>query len=423
MKPREHPLDPANVLEKENKEKTELSDADHRILGQRLDLFSINEEVGVGLVLWHPKGTLIRNLIRDYWEKEHLKNGYQLVCTPHIAREMLWQTSGHLDYYRDNMYLFEKDGENYVVKPMNCPFHIEIYKTKPRSYKELPIRYAEWGTVYRYERSGTLHGLMRVRGFTQDDAHIFCTHEQVEQEILSLLDFTRQMLRQFGFTEYHVYLSTRNPKQPDKYMGSEHNWKQAENALASALKKKQIPYKEMPGEAVFYGPKIDINIVDAVGREWQCTTIQFDFNLPERFNITYVGTDGKEKRTVMIHRALLGAIERFLAILLEHTRGNLPAWLAPIEVVVLPLSNEYVGYAKNVQGRLLAQGLRSELDASPSTIAYRIRNAELRKIPYMAIVGKREAETEKIAVRKHGKGNIGSLTIRELVKQLEENKS
>lgn len=418
MKPREHPLDPENVLEKENKGKTELSDADHRILGQRLDLFSISEEVGVGLVLWHPKGTLIRNLIRDYWEKEHLKNGYQLVCTPHIAREILWQTSGHLDYYKDNMYLFEKDGENYVVKPMNCPFHIEIYKTKPRSYKELPIRYAEWGTVYRFERSGTLHGLMRVRGFTQDDAHIFCTHEQVEQEILSLLDFTRQMLRRFGFTKYHVYLSTRDPKQPDKYMGSERSWKQAENALAGALQKKHIAYKEMPGEAVFYGPKIDINIVDAMGREWQCTTIQFDFNLPERFNITYVGTDGKEKKVVMIHRALLGAIERFFAILLEHSGGNLPAWLAPTQVTALPLSNEYTNYAEDVHRRLLAQGVRSELDANPSTIAYRIRNAELQKIPYMAIVGKREAETEKIAVRKHGKGNIGSMTIKEFVKQL-----
>jgi threonyl-tRNA synthetase len=398
-----------------------LSDSDHRILGQRLDLFSISEEVGVGLVLWHPRGTLIRNLIRDYWEKEHLKNGYQLVCTPHIARETLWQTSGHLDYYRNNMYRFEKDGEDYVVKPMNCPFHIEIYKAKPRSYRELPIRYAEWGTVYRYERSGTLHGLMRVRGFTQDDAHIFCTSKQVEQEILNLLDFTRQMLQKFGFTQYQVYLSTRDPKQPDKYMGSERNWKHAQDALTNALRKKRIQYKEMPGEAVFYGPKIDINIVDAMGREWQCTTIQFDFNLPERFNITYVGADGKEKKVVMIHRALLGAIERFFAILLEHSGGNLPTWLAPIQVEVLPLSSEYANYAEDVHRRLLVRGVRAELDTSPSTIAYRIRNAELQKIPYMAIVGRREAETKKIAVRKHGKGNMGLLTVEELIKQLREN--
>jgi threonyl-tRNA synthetase len=374
--------------------------------------------VGAGLVLWHPKGTLIRNVIRDFWEQEHLNNGYQLVSTPHIARSELWRTSGHLDYYRENMYIFSKDGEDYVVKPMNCPFHIQIYKAQPRSYRELPIRYAEWGTVYRYERSGTLLGLMRVRGFTQDDAHIFCTAQQVEQEILNLLDFTKHLLQKFEFKQYQAYLSCRDPEQPNKYMGSQRKWNHAQNALASALKKKRIPYKEVLGEAVFYGPKIDLNIVDASGRQWQCTTIQFDFNLPKRFDITYVGENGKKHEVIMIHRALLGAIERFFAILTEHYKGNFPAWLAPTQVAVLPVSNDCAEYAKKVHRRLLAYGIRPELDDNPSTINNKIRQAELRKIPYMAIIGKREAETRKIAVRKHGTGNVGSLAILELVKAI-----
>lgn len=407
-----------NLLEKKSQETKELSKADHRILGQQLDLFSISENVGAGLVLWHPKGTIVRNIIRDFWEHEHLKHGYQLVCTPHIAREELWKTSGHLDYYRDNMYVFSKDGEGYVVKPMNCPFHIQIYKSQPRSYKDLPIRYAEWGTVYRYERSGTLHGLMRVRGLTQDDAHIFCTPEQVEQEILSLLDFTKHVLKRFGFTEYQVFLSTRDHEQPDKYMGSERAWKHAQNALAKALTQKRVPYKEMPGEAVFYGPKIDLNIVDASGRQWQCTTLQFDFNLPKRFNVTYAGADGKEHDAVMIHRALLGAIERFFAILLEHYKGNLPSWLAPTQVAVLPVSNDSLEYAEAVNRRLLVHGIRSELDRGTSTIGYKIRNAELQKIPYMAIIGKHEAQTKTVAIRRHGQGNIGTLTTYQLIKHI-----
>jgi threonyl-tRNA synthetase len=419
LKPREHPKNPPNFSEKNNKEKP-LSAADHRLIGQQLDLFSINEQVGTGLVLWHPKGTIIRNQIRDFWEKEHLKNGYQLVCTPHIAREELWKTSGHLDYYRQNMYLFTKDGENYVVKPMNCPFHIQIYKTKPRSYKELPIRYAEWGTVYRYERSGTLHGLMRVRGFTQDDAHIFCTPEQVEDEIHKLLDFTEHLLQKFGFKKYHAILSTRDPEHPEKYMGSEHKWKLAQKALATALNKKKIAYNEIAGEAVFYGPKIDLNIVDAADREWQCTTIQFDFNLPKRFNTRYVAADGKQHEVIMIHRALLGAIERFFAILIEHTRGNLPAWLAPTQVTVLPVSTDYTQYAEKIHNELLANNVRSELDPSTATISYRIRQAETQKIPYMAICGKREAETNKISVRKHGAGNIGTMTVKELIQKINQ---
>jgi len=406
-----------NVLEKKDKER-ELPDADHRLIGQQLDLFSINEEVGIGLVLWHPKGTAVRRIIRDFWEEEHLKNGYQLVCTPHIARGELWKVSGHLDYYEENMYIFEKDSEPYVVKPMNCPFHIQIYKSNPRSYKDLPIRYAEWGTVYRYERSGTLHGLLRVRGLTQDDAHIFCTPEQIDEEILKLLDFAEYMLKKFGFHEYNVYLSTRDPKQPEKYMGSEENWNLAQKALVQVLKKKKIAYREMVGEAVFYGPKIDVNIVDASRREWQCSTIQFDFNLPKRFNITCIGDDGKEHEVLMIHRALLGAIERFFAILIEHYKGNLPTWLAATQVKILPISNNQLPYAETVHKKLKAQGIRSELDGSASTISHKIREAELQKIPYMIICGKQEMKLKKLSVRRHGVGNIGSLTVRELVERI-----
>jgi threonyl-tRNA synthetase len=409
-----------NLLENKNAEKRELSSVDHRVLGQQLDLFSISEDVGTGLILWHPKGTVIRNLIRDFWEREHLKSGYELVCTPHIARSELWQISGHLDYYKDNMYIFNKDGENFVVKPMNCPFHIQIYKAQSRSYKELPIRYAEWGTVYRYERSGTLLGLMRVRGFTQDDAHIFCAANQVEQEILNLLDFAKHLLQKFEFNEYRAYLSSRDPEQPNKYMGSQQKWDHAQNCLARALKKKRMLYKEMPGEAVFYGPKIDLNIVDASGREWQCTTIQFDFNLPKRFNMTYVGADGKGHEVVMIHRALLGAVERFFAILTEHCKGNFPAWLAPTQVAVLPVSSGFIGYAREVKTKLLTYGIRTKIDEEPSTIGYKIRQAELQKVPYMAIIGKREAETKKISVREHGPGDLGSLTIQALLKLIKK---
>jgi threonyl-tRNA synthetase len=405
------------VLENKNKER-ELASADHRLLGQQLDLFSISEEVGVGLVLWHPNGTTVRNIIRDFWEHEHLSHGYQLVCTPHIARGELWRVSGHLDYYEENMYIFKKDGESYVVKPMNCPFHIQIFKAHPRSYRELPIRYAEWGTVYRYERSGTLHGLMRVRGLTQDDAHIFCTPEQISEEILSLLDFTESILSRFGFKKYNVYLSTRDPKQPEKYMGTERDWQTAQEALADALKKKKIAYREMQGEAVFYGPKIDINIVDASDREWQCTTIQFDFNLPKRFNVTYTSADGKEHEALMIHRALLGAIERFFAILLEHYEGNLPTWLAPTQVKILPITDKQIPYAEVVKKKLQIHGIRTDIDNSASTISYKIREAELQKIPYAVICGERETKSKKIAVRKHGEGNMGLMTMEEFVDKI-----
>lgn len=376
-----------------------------------MDLFSIADGVGSGLVLWHPKGTTVRNLIRDYWEREHVANGYQLVTTPHIARKGLWQTSGHLDYYEQNMYVLDKDGEDYVVKPMNCPFHIAIYQSRRRSYRELPLRYAEWGTVYRYERSGTLLGLLRVRGFTQDDSHIFCSPEQVKSEILRLLDFVRRMLGRFGFTEFRVYLSTRDCKHPERYMGSDDEWSSAQKALTEALKEKQIAYSEMPGAAVFYGPKIDFSIVDSSGREWQCTTLQFDFNLPKRFDVKYVGSDNEEHEVVMIHRALLGAIERFFAILLEHCDGNLPSWLAPVQAKIIPVSNDCLEHAKSVYTRLTTSGVRAELDESTSTVGHKVRDAELHKIPYMAIVGQNETIQDKLAVRKHGTGNVGPMTI------------
>ncbi|UCH69632.1 MAG: threonine--tRNA ligase [Candidatus Bathyarchaeota archaeon] len=384
---------------------------DHRVLGRQLDLFSITEEVGVGLVLWHPKGAVMRRIIRDFWEEQHLKNGYQLVNSPHLAKGELWKTSGHLDYYAENMYVFEKEEESYVVKPMNCPFHIQIYKSRPRSYRELPIRYAEWGTVYRYERSGTMHGLLRVRGFTQDDAHIFSTLPQLSREIPKVLEFAAHILKTLGFTEYKVELSTRDTEKPEKYMGSDDEWTSAENALARALEQRNVSFTEMKGEAVFYGPKIDLKIVDASKREWQCSTIQFDFNLPKRFNLTYTGSDGEEHRPLLIHRALLGTIERFFGILIEHYEGNFPVWLAPIQVRVLPVSERHNQYAKKVHQKLLALGIRSEVDESSSTINYKIREAESQKIPYMAICGKREAKSNTLSIREHRSGELGSFIV------------
>ncbi|MGD8545024.1 MAG: threonine--tRNA ligase [Candidatus Bathyarchaeota archaeon] len=404
------------------KEREEL--IDHRVLGRELNLFSVDEETGIGLILWHPKGSLIRKIIRDFWEEQHLNSRYQLVSTPHLAREELWKTSGHLDYYAENMYLTRKKGEAYVVKPMNCPFHIQIYKSKHRSYRELPIRFAEWGTVYRYERSGTLHGLLRVRGFTQDDAHIFCTEEQLNKEIPEILDLSEVILRRFGFTKYKVELSTRNPKTPKKYLGSNEEWELAQHVLSEALEQKDIHCKIMEGEAVFYGPKIDIKIVNASGKEWQCSTIQLDFNLPRRFNLAYRGRDGKRHRPLMIHRALLGSIERFLGILIEHYQGNFPVWLAPIQVAVLPISDKYNQYAREVHKKLLASKVRASLDESSSTIRYKIREAETLKIPYMAICGKVEAESNTVSIRRHGIGDLGLFKLQQLNKRIRnENKT
>jgi len=391
---------------------------DHRVLGAKLDLYSIHEESGAGLVLWHPKGAILRKIIADFVIEEYMRRGYQLVSTPHIARGLLWEISGHMGYYKENMYVFEKDGETYVVKPMNCPFHILIYKTKTRSYRDLPIRYAELGTVYRYERSGTLHGLLRVRGFTQDDGHIFCTPEQLEDEILGVIDLTLYILRTMGFHEYKVVLSTRDPEHPEKYMGTDEEWRRAQEALAKALEKRGIPYEEAPGEAVFYGPKIDIKLVDAIGRTWQCTTIQIDFNLPRRFNVTYVGPDGKEHYVIMIHRALLGSLERFIGVLIEHYAGDFPLWLAPVQVRVMPISDKQLDYARKVYQELKDAGFRVELDDRSYTISYKVREAEEEKIPYMAIVGRREEETGTVSVRRRRVGDLSQMPLKDFIEKL-----
>ena len=417
----EDPLEPSDSEKvPENASMSVLSSSsDHRVLGRRLGLFSIDEEIGGGLVLWHPKGDTTRRIIRGFWEEEHLRNGYQLVSTPHIARGELWTKSGHMDYYSENMYVFEKDGEPFVVKPMNCPFHVQIYRSEPRSYRELPIRYAEWGTVYRYERSGTLHGLMRARGFTQDDAHIFCTKEQLEEEVSRALRLAQRILGRLGFTEYKLDLSTRDPERADRYMGSGDEWESAQGALRGVLEKEGLRYTEMRGEAAFYGPKIDVKIVDSSGREWQCSTIQFDFNLPKRFDLTYIGEDGRGHPPLMIHRVLLGSVERFFGILVEHYQGNFPAWLAPTQVIVLYVSEKYKPRASEVHEELTALGIRSELDERASTVGYKIREAETRKIPFMVVYGGREAETGRLSVRRHGVGEIGSMTLEELVTRIE----
>ncbi len=390
---------------------------DHRRLGKELDLFSLNENVGPGLILWHPKGAFIRNAIETFWRDEHFKAGYDLLYTPHIARLDLWQTSGHLDFYRESMFSpMVVDEVEYQLKPMNCPFHIQIYKSHLRSYRDLPLRWAELGTVYRYERSGVLHGLMRVRGFTQDDAHIFCRPDQIESEIMQVLDFTLFFLRTFGFENFNVYLST----QPEKFVGTQENWDISTNALRSALEKKRIDYKIDPGEGVFYGPKIDIKIKDVLNREWQCTTIQVDFNLPERFDVNYIGEDGQAHRTIMIHRALLGSLERFFGVLIEHYAWAFPTWLAPVQVAILPITERSHAYARSVESRMKAAGIRTFVDDRNEKIGYKIREAEVQKIPYMVILGDKEAEQEVISYRKRHKGDQGQIALEEFISILSE---
>ena len=394
---------------------------DHRRLGAQLDLFSMpSEAIGPGLVLWHPKGALVRKIIEDFLREIHLKNGYQLVYTPHIAYGTLWEVSGHLNYYRDLMYFFEKEGISHVVKPMNCPFHILIYKSKTRSYRDLPIRYFELGTVYRYERSGTLHGLMRVRGFTQDDAHIFCTREQLEEEVVGVLDLMEQVLSAFGFEEYEVELSTWESGEAEKYMGSPEIWEQAERALKNALKRKGYSFKVIPGEAAFYGPKIDVKLIDAIGRRWQCTTIQVDFNLPERFNVTYIDREGKEKTVAMVHRTLLGSIERFFGILVEHYAGDFPLWLAPVQVRIIPVSDRYRDYAYKVYKVLASNGVRVEVDESSAALGYKIRKGELDKIPYLLVVGRREEKNSTVSIRKRRIGDLGSKTLNDVLEMIKD---
>jgi threonyl-tRNA synthetase len=391
---------------------------DHRKLGRELDLFSIADETGAGLVLWHPKGGFIRKQIEDYWRDEHYKGGYDIVYTPHIARLDLWKTSGHTEYYRANMYSpIEIENVEYQLKPMNCPFHLTIYKSRLRSYRDLPYRWAELGTVYRFERSGVLHGLMRVRGFTQDDAHIFCRPDQLEDEILRVLDFTTNILRTFGFDRYDIFLSTK----PEKASGTDEQWQIATASLKRALELRGLPYTVDPGEGVFYGPKIDIKIKDSLDRAWQCSTIQVDFHNPNRFELEYIGEDGKAHQPVMIHRALLGSLERFFGVLIEHYAGAFPLWLAPVQVVVAPVAEAQHAYARQVADRLRAAGLRAFVDERSEKLGYKIREAQLQKIPYMLVVGKLESADPAaglVSVRHRHAGDFGTKPLTDVIPAL-----
>jgi threonyl-tRNA synthetase len=390
----------------------EIEARDHRKLIKQLDLISFHEEAGAGLAYWHPKGGRVRVLIEDYWRQMHYEGGYDIIFTPHIGRAQLWETSGHLDFYRDGMYSpMDIDGQDYYIKPMNCPFHIMIYKSRLRSYRELPLRWAELGTVYRYERSGTLHGLLRVRGFTQDDAHIICTPEQIEDEIMQVLDFSLNLLGGFGFEKFNVELSVRDPEKPEKYAGSDDMWNQAEASLLKALEARNLPYERMEGEAVFYGPKIDIKIKDALGRSWQCSTIQFDFNLPERFDMNYIGEDGREHRPYMVHRALLGSLERFFGILVEHYAGAFPVWLAPVHAVLIPIADRHLDYARQVADELGKDGLRVEVNDSNERMNRKVRESQIAKIPYMLIVGDAEIQDSTVSVRLRSGEDIKSQSI------------
>ena len=372
---------------------------DHRKLGKELDLFSTHEEAGPGLIYWHPKGGRIRLAIEDYWRSEHLKSGYEILYTPHIGKSWLWETSGHLGFYSENMYSpMQVDETDYYIKPMNCPFHILIYQSDLRSYRDLPLRWAELGTVYRYERSGVLHGLMRVRGFTQDDAHIFCTPDQIEDEILEVLRFSLKTWKDFGFSDIKAYLATRPGE--GKSVGEEASWAQATESLKKAIEKEGLDYEVDEGGGAFYGPKIDLKIKDALGREWQMSTIQFDFNLPERFDMTFVDRDGKEKRPYMVHRALLGSLERFFGVLVEHYGGAFPVWLAPVQARVIPVAPAFEEYAQQVKKRLVADGLRVDADLSESRMNAKIRTAQQEKVPYMLIVGEKEQQAESVSLRR-----------------------
>lgn len=385
----------------------EIKRRDHRKVGKELDLITIQDEIGPGLVLWHPKGALVRLLIENFWREQHLRDGYELVYSPHVARLDLWKTSGHVDYYRDNMFASMKiEGSEYQLKPMNCPYHIMIYKSHLRSYRDLPIRYGELGTVYRYERTGVLHGLLRVRGFTQDDAHLFCRPDQIQDEVSRVLDFTFFILKTFGFTEFEIFLSTR----PEQSVGSDENWTLATSSLEAALKSRGLAFHLDEGGGAFYGPKIDIKIKDALGRSWQCSTIQVDFNNPERFELSYIGEDGKSHQPIMIHRALMGSIERFFGILVEHYGGAFPAWLAPVQAVVIAITDNQREYVNRVVAELKAAGFRAEADLRNEKIGFKIREAEKSKIPYMLVAGDREVQSGTLSVRGRSGANLGTMT-------------
>lgn len=390
---------------------------DHRRLGRELELFTINEQVGPGLILWQPKGARVRSLIEEFWKNEHFRHDYELLYTPQIAKRDLWQTSGHLDFYADDMFSpMDVDEVSYQIKPMNCPFHIAIYKTRKRSYREFPIRWCELGTVYRYERTGALHGLMRVRGFTQDDAHIFTLPEQLEDEIFNILDLNMNILQTFGFKEYEVYLSTR----PEKSVGSDENWERATNALKHALEKRGMSYEIDPGEGVFYGPKIDIKIKDVIGRSWQCSTIQVDFNLPERFAMSYTGEDGHDHQPIMIHRALMGSLERFFGVLIEHYAGAFPLWLAPTQAIILNISEAQDEYAKGVYKQLREAGIRVEKDLRNEKLNYKIRQAQLNKIPFMLIIGDQEVADNTLTARLRDGKNLPAMTVSEFLERIKQ---
>jgi threonyl-tRNA synthetase len=399
------------------KQREEAEKRDHRRLGRELDLFSIQEEYGQGLVMWHPKGGAIRKEMEDYLREQLLLRGYGLVFTPHIAKRDLWFTSGHEVNYKDSMFSpMEFEGQEFRIKPMNCPFHIGIYKNAQRSYRDLPLRYAEFGACYRAELSGTLHGLTRVRGFTQDDAHLFCTKETVRSEILGCIDFAFNVYEVFGFKDIKVELSVRGNDGAAHYLGSDEDWEGAEAALVDALNAKQIPYQRVEGEAVFYGPKIDIRVEDAIGRTWQLTTVQFDFNLPERFQLEYIGEDNKPHRPVMIHRALFGSMERFFGVLIEHYAGAFPMWLAPVQIAVLPITDRVNEYAEELKRELLSAGLRVEANLRSEKIGAKIRDAQLQKVPFMLVLGDREMEQKTVAVRERAKGDIGVMSVEEFKK-------
>jgi threonyl-tRNA synthetase len=377
---------------------------DHRVLGKQLDLFSIQELAGPGLIFWHPKGGLMRKLMEDWMREEYLKRGYSLVNTPHVARRQLWQVSGHDGYYAENMFdVMELDDAEYRMKPMNCPFHILIYKDSLRSYRDLPIRLGEMGTVYRYERSGVMHGLLRVRGFTQDDAHIFCTPAQVEDEVVGCIDFAVAVLHTFGFEKFQVELSTWNPDDRKNFLGTDEQWASSSASLENALKRKNIEYKTIPGEAAFYGPKIDVKLVDAIGRLWQLSTVQFDFNLPQRFDLEYVGEDGQRHQPLMVHRALYGSMERFFGVLIEHYAGAFPVWLSPVQVALIPISERHLEYAQKVADQLKAIGVRVEVDGRNEKMNAKIREHAMQKVPFLLVVGDKEAEAGKVNVRTRGK--------------------
>ena len=392
---------------------------DHRKLGRELDLFSVSEEAGPGLVFWHPKGTRVRLVIEDFLRQELFRRGYEFVTTPHVARDALWKTSGHYEYYRQNMYVFNIDDDEFVIKPMNCPGHIQIYKSHMRSYRDLPLRYAEFGTVYRYEKSGVLHGMLRVRGFTQDDAHIFCTRDQVNGEISDLMDLVLFVMKSFGFDQYKVELSVRDESKKEEYAGTEEDWQMAEEALVQSLRTRKIEWTRMEGEAVFYGPKIDVKLIDAIGRPWQLSTVQFDFTLPKRFDLSYVGSDGQAHQPVMLHRALLGSVERFLGVLIEHYAGAFPLWLAPVQAVVMPISERHHEYARQVVRRLSDAALRVEMDDRNEKIGYKIREAQSQKIPYMLVVGDKEYQSGKVSVRNRFAGDEGAEPLESFLEKIE----